>query len=114
MDANRVPYAYHFAVLTLGRVEWLGTLPPTVIGFVAVLLMLPALLVAALPFLVIGLALFHLVTRPVAALLQSPVIAYGLTGFALWFSEFHRRDIMHLIYGCPLLLIALSYLGHSG
>ena len=38
---------------------------------------------------------------------QLPIIAYGLIGFALWFSEFHRRDMMHLIYGCPLLVVAL-------
>src|SRR6476469_1685702 len=34
------------------------------------------------------------------------VIAYSLIGFALWFSETHRPDIMHLIYGSPVLVIA--------
>lgn len=35
------------------------------------------------------------------------VTAYVVIGLALWLSESHRPDIMHLIYGSPVLVIAL-------
>jgi 4-amino-4-deoxy-L-arabinose transferase-like glycosyltransferase len=34
---------------------------------------------------------------------------YWLCGWALWFSEIHRRDIVHLVFGSPLLIILLVY-----
>jgi hypothetical protein len=36
----------------------------------------------------------------------APEIAlYWLCGWALWLSEFHRRDIYHLVFGSPLLIV---------
>jgi len=105
--ANKVPYAYHLTWVALGNSAGLLKGMPQVLALPsAFLLVVPAFLVAALPFLVIALAAVYLVTRPIAAWFRLPIIAYCLTGFALWSSEFHRADIMHLIYGCPLLLIA--------
>jgi hypothetical protein len=107
VDANRLPYAYHLMMQALGGLPWWNTYPPAVAGSGALLLMTPFLLISALPFLIVVVASVCLLTRPVAMTFQLPIIAYGLIGFALWFSEFHRRDMMHLIYGCPLLLVAL-------
>jgi hypothetical protein len=107
VDANRLPYAHHLMMHTLGGLEpWRAILPALVLP-VAPLLIAPVLLIAALPFLVLYLACACAITRPAAQWLRLPVLTYGLTGFALWLSEFHRPDVMHLIYGCPLLLVAL-------
>jgi len=71
---------------------------------VAVVLILPVLLVAALPALV-----------PVLAIpqgkknLRPEILLYWLSGWALWLSEIHRRDIAHLTSGSPLLLILCVY-----
>jgi hypothetical protein len=35
---------------------------------------------------------------------------YWLCGCALWVSEIHRRDISHLVFGAPLLIILAVYL----
>ncbi len=103
--ANRVPYAYHLTMLAVGGLEWVRRIPAPIVDVYALLLMLPALFIAALPFLLPLFAVVCLVTRGRAALVQPAVVSYGLIGTALWASEFHRRDIMHLVYGCPLLLI---------
>jgi hypothetical protein len=93
-------------MLAVGGLEWIRTIPaPIVYGYV-LLLMVPPLVIAALPFASIFLAAACVATGRAAALLQAPVVSYGLIGSALMASEFHRKDIMHLIYGCPVLLIA--------
>lgn len=106
-DANRLPYAHHLMLHSLvGLDPWRGGLP-WVRMLAALLLMAPVALIAALPFLVVYLAAVCAITRPAARWLGLPVVTYGLTGSALWLSEIHRPDVMHLIYGCPLLLITL-------
>jgi len=112
VDANRLPYAHLLMLNALG-VAPLQLFPPAVALASAIVLMLPFLLIAALPFLVVSLVGVRVLTAPAAKVFRPPIIAYCLVGFALWFSEFHRRDMMHLIYGCPVLLIALWLLWDS-
>jgi hypothetical protein len=100
---NVVPYAQglihyywdHFVIAKSGF-RW------TVIT--ASILILPFLLVAALPAMLPVLAVRYRrnVARPEIALLW-------LCGVALWFSEFHRKDIPHLVFGSPLLMILFVY-----
>jgi Dolichyl-phosphate-mannose-protein mannosyltransferase len=111
-DANRLPYAYHLMLNALG-VAPLELFPRPVALAVAVVLTVPFLLIAALPFLVVFLLGGRVLTAPAATVFRLPIVAYCLVGFALWFSEFHRQDVMHLIYGCPVLLIALWLLWDS-
>ena len=111
VDANRLPYAYHLLLNALAFAP-LDLFPRAVALAVAVLLTVPFLLIAALPFVVIVLLGVRILTVP-ATVFRLPIIAYCLVGFALWFSEFHRRDVMHLIYGCPMLLIAAWLLWDS-
>jgi hypothetical protein len=85
----------------------LGSMPSWLAPTLGGALMIPLLLIAALPVLVIALTGVWLVTRQSTAVVQLPHVTYGVIGFALWFSEFHRKDIFHLIYGCPILVIAL-------
>jgi hypothetical protein len=67
---------------------------------VAVLLIVPFLLVAALPPLVIVLGIPHGKDS-----LRPEILLYWLCGWAVWLSEIHRLDIAHLTSGSPLLLI---------
>jgi hypothetical protein len=96
---NVVPYAQgiihyywdHFVIAKSGF-RW------TVIT--ASILILPFLLVAALPILLPVLAFRY---RRNAA--QPEILLLWLCGVALWLSELHRKDIPHLVFGSPLLII---------
>ena len=99
---NAVPYArgifqfwIHWAVPIHG-VRWLILL--------GVVLILPFLFVAALPALVplLGIPRGKENLRP-------EILLYWFCGWALWLSEFHRRDIAHLTSGSPLLIILCVY-----
>jgi 4-amino-4-deoxy-L-arabinose transferase-like glycosyltransferase len=107
VDANRVPYAFHLTWLGLEDLGPFQHLPLPLMAAAGVLLMLPLLLIAALPALVLVSLAAWWITRRRAGPPSVPVVVYSLTGFALWLSEFHRKDMFHLIYGCPILLIAL-------
>ena len=107
VDANRVPYGFMLTWLGADGLNQLGAIPSWLAPTLGGALMIPLALIAALPVLVIALAGAWLVRRRSTAVVQLPHVTYGLIGFALWFSEFHRKDIFHLIYGCPVLLIAL-------
>jgi hypothetical protein len=63
-------------------------------------LLIPFLVVALLPALLLAIAV-----RGRKQAFPREAIPYWLCGSALWFSELHRKDIMHLVYGSPLLLI---------
>jgi hypothetical protein len=70
----------------------------------AVILITPLVFVAALPLLLL-LAVLPCKWRSI-----SPLLAlYWLCGWAIWLSEFHRRDIEHLVFGSPLLILLCIY-----
>jgi hypothetical protein len=73
---------------------------PTWIYGMAVILFIPFLLVAALPLilLLVGVRYKWNCITPEIAL-------YWLCGWALWASELHRKDIHHLVFASPLLII---------
>src|ERR1035441_2134278 len=99
---NRVPYA-----LGIFHEYWSHWLIPGAnwsYGMAAVLIT-PFLFIAALPAILIVLCV---VSWPKA--IPSNFILYLLCGVALWLSEFHRRDIYHLVFGSPLFIIIFVYL----
>jgi hypothetical protein len=67
---------------------------------IAAILMAPFLFVAALPALLLVLSV-----RYKWSSVRPEIVLYWLCGSALWLSEFHRRDIHHLAYGSPLLIV---------
>lgn len=69
------------------------------------ILLVPHLLIAALPVLLVAIACYQR-----SAAFSRTTIPYWIVGLALWLSELHRKDIMHLAYGSPLLVILLFYL----
>jgi hypothetical protein len=105
---NTVPYAlglfsqyWNHWIIAKGPFNWS-------IGMAAILIT-PFCFVAALPalFLVLGL-LYKWKTAP------PEIPLYAFCGWALWLSEFHRRDIYHLVFGSPLLIVLCVYfLGES-
>ncbi len=100
---NVVPYAQgiihyywdHFVIAKAGF-RW------TIVT--ASLLIAPFLFVAALPALLPALA-----ARFIRNNIRPEILLLWLCGFALWFSEFHRKDICHLVFGSPLLMILCIY-----
>ena len=70
----------------------------------ASVLIVPFFFVAALPILLPVLSL-----RYRRNTMRPEVVLYWLCGFALWLSEFHRKDICHLVFGSPLLMILCIY-----
>jgi hypothetical protein len=67
---------------------------------IAAILIAPLLFIAALPFLMIALGI-----RSKWRYITPEITLYWLCGWALWLSELHRRDIYHLVFGSPLLII---------
>ena len=75
------------------------------IGFaIGAILIFPYLLIAALPGLlsISGIHWRKSFVRP-------EVTLYWLCGWALWLSEIHRKDIVHLVFGSLLLIILIVY-----
>jgi hypothetical protein len=101
--ANVVPYAsgivwYYWSV-------WIGSgTGNTWLVGLATVLMGPFLFVAALPAVVGILGILHR-NKPT----KPEILLYWLCGVALWLSEIHRRDIFHLVFGSPLLMILCIY-----
>jgi 4-amino-4-deoxy-L-arabinose transferase-like glycosyltransferase len=100
---NVVPYAQgiihycwdHFVIAKSGF-HW------TIVT--ATVLITPFLFVAALPALLPALA-----ARYRRNALRPEILLYWLCGGALWLSEIHRKDIWHLVFGSPLLIILCIY-----
>jgi 4-amino-4-deoxy-L-arabinose transferase-like glycosyltransferase len=70
----------------------------------ASVLITPFLFVAALPVL-----LPMLGARSIRNKVRPEAVLYWLCGSALWLSELHRKDIAHLVFGSPLLMILCVY-----
>jgi hypothetical protein len=100
---NVVPYAHdliggcwdHFVVAKSGFRWTIAT---------ASVLIVPFLFVAVLPALLPALA-----GRFIRNKIRPEILLLWLCGVALWASEFHRKDIFHLVFGSPLLIILCIY-----
>jgi len=109
-NVNRVPYGYGLTVFYYGhwRQVLQGLFSAPVSQTLALLTVAPLGLILCLPFLLIGLGGFSCLNASHRAkIFNAALLPYWAAGFALWISEFHRRDIVHLIYGSPLLIVLL-------
>jgi len=70
----------------------------------ASVLLIPFLFVAVLPALILLIGL-----RYKWKFITPEIALYWLCGWALWLSEIHRKDMVHLVYGSPLLIILCIY-----
>jgi len=107
-SVNIVPYAHGIGQIwmtwsnagsTLGWAAYIGS---SLLGSV---LIVPALFIAALPVILSCFA-YRLRSTPV----HPEILLLWLCGAALFLSEMHRKDIVHLAYGTPLLVILCIYL----
>jgi hypothetical protein len=77
---------------------------------VAAILIAPFLFVAALPALMPLSALWAILPgRNKWRTVTPEIVLYGLCGSALWLSEIHRTDIIHIVFGSPLLIVLCIY-----
>lgn len=107
-NVNRLPYGY-------GAITWYYEYYRQVLQEVffapiarslILLIMIPFFMIISLPFFLIGLGGFScLKASDRSEIFDAAMLPYWTAGFAFWISESHRRDIIHLIYGSPLLLI---------
>ena len=108
-SVNSVPYAS--SILSSYWDHWVvdkNSFPLSIP--LAAILMVPFLFVAALPGLLAGLGV-----RYKWSLSSPEVLLYWLCGGALWLAELHRMDIVHLVFGSPLLIIlCIHFLGRYG
>ena len=100
---NVVPYAqgiisdyWNVFAVAKSRFSW------TIVT--AAVLITPFLFVAALPALLPAMA-----ARFRKSVTEPAVSLYWLCGSALWISEFHHKDMTHLAFGSPLLIILCVY-----
>jgi hypothetical protein len=104
---NSLPYAY--ALWELMVPNWMALLrlvsPPWAAAIIGALLVMPFVLVMSLPV-VLGVLAFW---RRHASVTSVPC-PYWIVGFALWVSEIHRKDIQHLIWGSPVLMLLCVHL----
>ena len=107
---NNVPYG--FGLIKFYFSNYLKNFqviaPSPIYQAVATLMLVPLLIIFFLPLLLLGLTgvvCFHRSTR--LTIFSGTMLPYWAAGSALWISELHRKDIIHLIYGSPLLLILL-------
>jgi hypothetical protein len=95
---NTVPYAFgilsrfHQWTTSVHGINW-------TIGMAAILV-IPFFFVAALPAILLCLSIKHGIRNA-----GPDILVYWLAGSALWLSELHRKDIAHLVFGSPLLII---------
>jgi hypothetical protein len=101
--ANIVPYAY--GIVTYYWNGWVGPAAANkwLVGMATVLIG-PFIFVAALPVVVGILGILRRI-KPARA----EILLYWLCGEALWLSEIHRKDMCHLVFGSPLLIILCIY-----
>ncbi len=96
---NVVPYAH--GIIQEYWASWAG--PASGLRWrvgLAAVLMIPFMFVALLPALLLFLAFKR---RESAA--KPVTVLYWLCGWAFWLAEIHRKDIPHLVFGSPLLIV---------
>jgi len=109
---NVVPYGYGLMEL-LYQLDWKplleAALPPWAVALLGMVLMGPFFIILALPVLLVVLtAASYVCQSDPPKLFSLRLWPYWTVGLGLWISELHRQDIVHLIYGSPVLLILLT------
>ncbi len=103
---NAVPYGLGLSgYWNLWMESISSSISPIVGPCIASLLIIPFLAIAALPLLLV---LFAMRNKSLA--FTQDRLPYWLTGTAVWLSEIHRKDITHLVYGSPILILLCFHL----
>jgi hypothetical protein len=104
--SNVVPYGFMFQFYWSGFMASLTpVLFPVMADVVSAALSLPFVVVMGLPLLLLGCVMYF---RKSA--FDRTTLPYWIAGCAFWLSELHRKDMAHIVWGSPLLiLLAFSY-----
>jgi 4-amino-4-deoxy-L-arabinose transferase-like glycosyltransferase len=106
---NHMPYGTGMADLAIAPCSFLLHVVPVPCAFLIVsLCLLPFVVIVISPLVVIASAMASAWKSHIRKLvLPAPAMTLVLTGLALWLSEIHRSDMIHLLFGSPVLLIAV-------
>jgi hypothetical protein len=104
---NAVPYGLEFRELYWDSftASFGAVTPPPVATAISAFLSIPFVIVMGLPLVLLTLGL-----RYKRVSVDRVVLPYWFAGFAFWFSEMHRKDLPHIAYGSPILIILAFYL----
>jgi hypothetical protein len=104
---NALPYGYMLLPVAIGPAfQVLGAGRPFAGLLCTGLSLIPFLSMAFLPLAAAGsLGAFFFAAERRREWFEGPLMTLTLAGVAMWLSESHRRDIFHLVYGAPILLI---------
>jgi 4-amino-4-deoxy-L-arabinose transferase-like glycosyltransferase len=107
-NINKLPYGYGLrewvAPYCLNRLQTF--LPASLSRVMVIFTMIPFLFIVYLPFLLVGLTGISCLSKSNRSkIFNASLLPYWAAGLALWVSELHRQDVIHLVYGSPLLLI---------
>jgi hypothetical protein len=104
---NAVPYGLEFRELYWDSftASFGAVTPLPVATAISAFLSIPFLIVMGLPVVLLTLGL-----RYKRISFDRVVLPYWFAGFAFWFSEMHRKDLPHIAYGSPVLVILAFYL----
>jgi hypothetical protein len=106
-SSNAVPYGLDFRQLywSAFTASLRPLLSPAIGTALSGLLCLPFAVAMGLPLILLGcVAAFR------RSAFDRTTLPYWIAGLAFWFSEMHRRDLEHIVWGSPLLvLLAFSY-----
>ena len=98
---NTVPYAH--GIISNYWDHWVIGGRGFRLAFAAVLF-IPILFIAALPGLLLALG-----ARYRWNLARPEILLYWLCGGAIWLAELHRKEMTHLVFGSPLLIVLCIY-----
>ena len=104
---NVVPYGLEFRELYWDSftASFGAVTPRPVATAISAFLSIPFLIVMGLPLVLLTLGL-----RYKRVSLDRAVLPYWFAGFAFWLSEMHRKDLPHIAWGSPILIILAFHL----
>jgi len=104
--SNLVPYGFMFQFYRSGFLASLSPLlAPAAAQIVSGALSLPFAVVIGLPLLLLGCVIYFR-----RSAFDRTTLPYWIVGCAFWLSEMHRKDMAHIVWGSPILIVlAFSY-----
>jgi hypothetical protein len=112
-NVNITPYGYGLKEFLIPNWKLIlgGIFPYTILQAILGIFTFQFVVILILPVLVFAMAiLFCLDSTKRSLIFNLFTIPYWVTALALWMSEIHRKDLMHIIWGSPLLLVIFYFI----
>jgi 4-amino-4-deoxy-L-arabinose transferase-like glycosyltransferase len=114
-NVNITPYGYTLNEFLIPRWKLIlaGILPYSILQAILGIFTLQFVIILILPVLVFAMAiLLSLDSTKRPLIFNLFTIPYWIAALALWLSEIHRKDLMHIIWGSPLLFVIFYFIWH--